>query len=93
MSMTDIAKMAQKLTEAERNVVLWHKIPRGADPVRYIAARGIGDLWRKGKDWETQRVLLNKGILERRYSRGEELFRLTPIGLAVRAHLTQEQPR
>ncbi|HYI43705.1 MAG TPA: hypothetical protein VD768_08805 [Sphingomicrobium sp.] len=85
-------EIAEKLTEAEREAFLSLPLPRDADPARRIAARTYGSIWRKStKHWRAMLGLEREGLVERKISRGETLWRPTrPLGLAVRAHLLAE---
>ena len=88
----DAKAIAAGLTKAQRDVVLWHPIPRQSVPHAWIAKRGMADLWRKGSAPAigTRVYLREVGVLESKVSRGETLFRLTPLGLEVRAIIAKD---
>lgn len=89
-----IEEIARGLTEPMSKALLTLPLPRDADPVRWIAARPYGSTWRKSSDhWNAMLLLEYEGIVERRVSRGETLWRPTrPLGLALRTHLQSRQP-
>lgn len=91
--MDDVRDIVGRLSEAERKALLTLPLPRDADPVRWIAARTYGSLWRKSsKHWSAMLSLERNGLVERTVSRGETLWRPTrQAGLTVRALLSEEQ--
>lgn len=94
--MTDPAQVelvARGLDERERNALLDFPRIRDANPVRLQAAVTFGSLWRKFSQHRSAMLAMEKlGVVERRVSRGETLWRPTkPLGLAVRQHIEQER--
>jgi hypothetical protein len=84
--MSDAEAIADGLTKAHALVVVQLPVPRAANAPRMIAARGYGDLWRKASNRYDDMIRLeDMGVVERRVSRSETLWRLTrPLGLRVR---------
>jgi hypothetical protein len=85
MNKQDLISLAETLTEPMKLALATLPLPRDADPVRWIAARPYGSTWRKSSaHWNAMLLLEYEGIVERRVSRGETLWRPTrPLGLAV----------
>ena len=86
MSMTDVAEIARGLTKAQRACVLaidgthnrpWWWRRRCKTPPSAPALESA----------------IRAGLVEKMAEDFAMLYRLTPLGLAVRAYLTQEQPR
>ena len=79
--MADVAEIARGLTKAQRDMLDWF----AAHPSWCVGTRA--------GDWRDRPELHRMGLLDWKVSRGENLYRITHFGRAVRAHLTQEQPR
>ena len=84
--MTAVAEIARGLTKAQRECVL------------VIDATHDRPWWwrRRSKNPPSAPALesaIRAGLVVKEAEDFAMLYRLTPIGLAVRAHLTQEQPR
>jgi hypothetical protein len=82
MSGPDIAKIAAGLTTAQREALMWH-CPNGGE--RTNPGAGTGG---------TMKNLATKGLSTVRYEwfncgNARRYRRLTPLGLAVRAHLKE----
>lgn len=87
--MTDIPTIIEGLSEAQRCALMAMPLPCDAVPHRWIPARSFSSIWRKlAKHWDSLSTLEDKGIVERKVSRGETLWRPTrDLGLQVRAAL------
>lgn len=90
--MTDIAKIAEGLTEAQREAVL----RLGADryrPARELKVSGatLYSLWNRslGPNLEAPNTLVFRDYVD--YPRLAYAYKLTDLGLAVRAHLEGER--
>jgi hypothetical protein len=87
------ARVAGELTNPLREALMALPLPRHADTLRRIASRPFSSLWRKAtKHWRAMIILEHLGLVQRKVSRGETLWRPTrPLGLLVRKHLENER--
>ncbi len=92
MDKTQVAQIAARLTDLDCQAIFVLPKPRDADPVRWKAARPYGSCWRKASGYWDQFLRMEEvGLVERRVSRGETLWRLSrPSGLAVRSYLESQ---
>lgn len=87
--MTTLAEQLERLEERHKAALRTLPLPCPGNPARLEAARPYISLWRKSaKFWDEMLDLEQIGLVERRVSRGETLWRPTrPSGLAIIAAL------
>lgn len=85
----EVEKVAAKLTKPQRTA-LWNLRPNGRDTFVGGWQRAPHDGWRRAGQACTN--LCVKGLAEKDVEDFSVLYRLTPLGLAVRAHLQEKKP-